>query len=1274
MVFAPFSKVVGRQSLGKTLTHGYAQSFVAAAQGSQTVHNHTFNRSSQPNKGGRPGSARFHTVFRSTSNSAAVEGRATAKAGNGDPSSNQGLTAYYDAWQKQHPPGVEVPEWKQFQFQKTIGWKTVGKSLESRHAETSELKRVPDLFFNRQGLARTHSASTVDDIKKAKARVDEPVDAGSIVNADISLNGDEYTIHRTLSETEPAHTLSTAEPQAAVINDNLASSPSNFSLSDSFGAQSTSASDFSLQATTTEADTRARLTYQKELDAAVNAPTAEHEKVHNALHIYLQALGQGLQPSRDFYIVLIDFLCRRALDVSRQEQALNLSRRRFGGFLEDGKFLLASSDVEYTMLKEDDAINKALRIFDTWNAGKNLGTLPSSTYHSLIAASAKHGLIQDMMRVHNHQVDLHIMPHASTFPLMIEALGVHGDMKSAIDIYGSYRNLAIQDHSGKPAITGRQDNDVYAAVVRAYATWGMTSEIQRFVDKITSSIASSPVNGALLTELQDVIVPKGLIKESIEAQAFERALQLVEEHNLSPAVQARAYAEIGSAAADADCLDVASQASQYAHQESADLQTSLLALHVRAGSLDEARRAWYNISALPDMQTSLIEPTVMYTLALLGRGFYDEAMSEIRQAFSRIRATTTKSHDLQEAKDRIDEAIELVGDAVMSPSTKRSAFSTIMLLRTMSENSGLITPIAEHLIASLGSHNITSLDHQDIVLALHCQVQILKTATDADSAGHHARFSFLIDTLLRRGVPIEDHTRVVVDSVLNGSRSFDRTLLYRWTERMHPRQSAPVSPASSRLPAFIPSHEPYAASTDLRASNLIDSCFDQHRAAAASQLDEALLRFKDCRRLGRHPRPSTYAKLIFNAAKERRSRLTHELLALFRSDMPFIEGQPLSAQAHITVLDSMLAAALTVGDRSTATQCHQDILFMGGAPSANTYGLYITNLNEGSMERVFDEATEAVKIFERARKEGVELTSFLFNALIGKLSKARRIDDTLRYFHEMQMLNIRPTSVTYGTVISALCRVSNASLAEMLFNEMEDQPNYRPRAAPYNSIMQFHLTTSLDSKAVLSYYNRMLSHNIAPTSHTFKLLIDTYATLSPTNIYAAERILSHDLPDARIKPEATHFSSLIHAKGCVHSDMSGALSTFEAALRRVPPHPALYQALFESFTANHDIAASGPHLAHMRAHGVKITPYIANALIKGWSSEKATAKGADVDKAKSYYDALGKEKREPSTYEAMVRGLLGVGRKEEAKEVVAECVGRGYPNAVVEKVVSVLGA
>lgn len=134
-------------------------------------------------------------------------------------------------------------------------------------------------------------------------------------------------------------------------------------------------------------------------------------------------------------------------------------------------------------------------------------------------------------------------------------------------------------------------------------------------------------------------------------------------------------------------------------------------------------------------------------------------------------------------------------------------------------------------------------------------------------------------------------------------------------------------------------------------------------------------------------------------------------------------------------------------------------------------------------------------------------------------------------------------------------------------------------------------------------------------------------------------------------------------------DMEGARKMFDSVVKDsvVPVNASLYQALFEAMVANHQVASTEPVLQQMRRRGVELTPYIANTLIHGWAAEK------NIEKAQDIYDAVGREKREPSTYEAMTRAFLAVEQRERAKGVVGEMLTRGYPSAVVNKVLELLG-
>ncbi|TPX09072.1 uncharacterized protein E0L32_001666 [Thyridium curvatum] len=490
-----------------------------------------------------------------------------------------------------------------------------------------------------------------------------------------------------------------------------------------------------------------------------------------------------------------------------------------------------------------------------------------------------------------------------------------------------------------------------------------------------------------------------------------------------------------------------------------------------------------------------------------------------------------------------------------------------------------------------------------------------------------------------------------------------------------------VSPAVSLVPeTFTPSQysstptvssyedtfDPYAHSTDFRGSSLIADDLEGPHARKGPKLSDAMGRFRNMRRAGRHPRYITYAKLISAAARDGKMDMCHDILAMARTDVPLMPQYAVVRYGWSSILDAMVGACLTLGDRGLAEQYHQELLAMGATPSANTFGLYITTLKEST--KTFDEATEAVKIFHRAKAEGVEPSSFLYNALIGKLGKARRIDDCLFYFAEMRALGIKPTSVTYGTIVNALCRVSDDKFAEELFDEMEAMPNYKARPAPYNSMMQFFLTTKRDKAKVLSYYERMLARGISPTSHTYKLLVDTHATLEPVNMVAAEAVLDRIRASGQ-QPEPVHYASLIHARGCNMHDMAGARRVFDSVVAdpSIPPSACLYQALFEGMVANHVVSESEEVLAQMRRRGVEMTPYIANTLIHGWAAER------EIGKAREVYSRVGRSRREPSTYEAMTRAYLAVEEREAAKGVASEMLGRGYPSAVVNKVLELLG-
>ncbi|KAH6635666.1 hypothetical protein B0J18DRAFT_55009 [Chaetomium sp. MPI-SDFR-AT-0129] len=524
---------------------------------------------------------------------------------------------------------------------------------------------------------------------------------------------------------------------------------------------------------------------------------------------------------------------------------------------------------------------------------------------------------------------------------------------------------------------------------------------------------------------------------------------------------------------------------------------------------------------------------------------------------------------------------------------------------------------------------------------------------------------------------IRDENPQLADEVEEGTQFVSNFMTARGI--VDPRTiPEPTPPQSFATPPFLQtaavakeedSFDPYSHHVDLRVSALIQHNLEWVGAESKMKAKrwDSFDKLHKMRRAGRHPRYIIYAKLITAAGKED-FNMAENILAMAREDVPPLPQYPAVRLGWTWILDAMIAACLQHGLRELAEKYHQEVLAMGSTPSANTYGLYITTLRDAG--KAVDEATEALQIFLRAKAEGVEPTSFLYNTVIGKLGKARRIDDCLFYFAEMRALGIVPTSVTYGTVINALCRVGDETFAEELFNTMEAMPNYKPRPAPYNSMMQFFLTTKRNKAKVIEYYQRMLKNKIAPTAHTFKLLVDSHATLEPVDMVAAEGVLE-DISRAGMAPEAVHYAALIHAHGCILHDMKSARKVFDKVTksgnRTMVTSACLYQALLEAMVANHEIAETESVVELMKRQGVSLTPYMANTLIHGWAAANK------VDKAKEIYDAIARVNREPSTYEAMTRAYLSVPRREDANSVVSEMLTRGYASAVVNKVLELLG-
>ncbi len=1264
MPFKPFAHLY-RVGIAKGITHTYAPSVIASSQTLGQFQNHSavakFSKTSH-----------LQHAFNNASGSSgagAKAGYTTQSAGN-----DAGLAQYYAAFQHAQQTGDDS-DWRQHQFARRIGWKHSETATSTKSHHRLESTKAVDILRPSSARvlpSRTHSENVVYDKKAHEAEDTDSIRPSQRTIESTEVDDDVGTpVLSTRAGTPLLEQESSQGSQSYTTPPTDATSPleESSTLSDKIvrlGQQHRYAEIPAVfESLIKDGLVPTVDAYNHILISAIQLSSG-YQPYPRALEVYSDMTKRTVKANDATYGILLQFLTAQSLEVHQVQKQLDKRALRYG--TRAHPFVFSSTSQQQQLYADDTSLAFATKLYSIARASFKDFSLSAAVYNGLVRACAQAGMTDQVTELLADMKDDDVRIDPALYTTIIDAYATNNDVAAAQSLYEQYRDLAISRAANDPL-----DMHVYSALIKAYYHAGLADTGLRFFEKVIQSFKGAANEKLLMDSLTTAFVLDGLVQHHLDNRAFATALESLSGFELEHSVKEQALGKICIAAADADHTADSLRAYSAITTPAAKAESAmaLTAMYLRTKDVNAARSMWREARELPVPLTT--DSAAMFGVGFIQGGHVEEAIAEGRAMFQRIRNSAKYQAAREDAMAEIDEAIVLFGEALMKQQAVVSAQTSVSLLRAMIENGGLVSPVAENAIASLGPECIHQLSSQDIALALHIQAQMLPAdlAAGLDIA-HSARFSHLLETVLNRGILMDPSTLAVVGEAVPRIGTIRPDLLQKWQEFLQPTPKtaaplpvSPVTPQSAFVEqaAITEAYDPYAHATDFRASKIISEMLESTSGRIENHLNDALSRFRNVRRAGRHLQYAAYGKLITAAGKAKQPNVISEILGMAQVDVPFSLDIPSVRSGWIGILDSTVAACLTVGDRRLAGKYHQQLLDMGAAPSANTFGIYITTL-----EGTFDEATEAVKVFQRAVTEGVAPSVFLYNAVIGKLGKARRIDDCLRYFGEMQNLGMRPSSVTYGTLVNALCRTSEENFAVEMFDEMEAAPNYRPRPAPYNSIIQYFLNTKRDRSKVLQYYERMKARNIRPTSHTYKLLIEANASLEPVNLDAAEKILE-EMKASGIEPEAVHYGTLIHARGCVMHDMAGARAVFDSVVNSgtIRLTDNLYQNLLEAMVANHEVAKTPETLEDMVRRGVSMTPYIANTLIHGWAGE------GDVAKAKSIFNQLSQNKREPSTYEAMARAFLSAEDHASANAVVQEMLRKGYPAAVSEKVLALIG-
>ncbi|WFD35290.1 hypothetical protein MCUN1_002141 [Malassezia cuniculi] len=465
---------------------------------------------------------------------------------------------------------------------------------------------------------------------------------------------------------------------------------------------------------------------------------------------------------------------------------------------------------------------------------------------------------------------------------------------------------------------------------------------------------------------------------------------------------------------------------------------------------------------------------------------------------------------------------------------------------------------------------------------------------------------------------------------------------------------------------------------------------------------------------GVYPPPGTIAPLINGYGRDGDVKTIDELYAIVLHVLAAQKADSdMRMRGWVQAEDAMITALSHAGETRRANSHRERLVAAGQAPSASAYAALIATIQERT-----DDAAIAEELFNESQRLGVRPTTYLFNTVISKLSRARKAEQALQLFDAIRNARVRPTSVTFGAAINACVRTGDEARAIALFSEMESQKSFQPRVPPYNTMIQYYVYSRPQRDRALYYFEKMQAAGVRPSAHTYKLLLDMWGTIDPVQPDRQQAVFAKLSADRLVSVQGTHWASLIHTHGTVLHNLDRAIEIFESIAEHAPmprggvstvPDAVVYEALIAVFVAHGRTDLMPAYTTRMLGQGILPTAYIANLLIKGYAAdgplglaearrvfnsmsdppagvaaagnhlprhhgagalkqfrERPAQRGGSlaIDSA----NVLGAHvNREPSTYETMIRAELSHGNVAEAYKVLDRMKARAFPAALVNR-------
>ncbi|KAI8636084.1 hypothetical protein BD408DRAFT_109533 [Parasitella parasitica] len=958
------------------------------------------------------------------------------------------------------------------------------------------------------------------------------------------------------------------------------------------------------------------------------------------MNAYHDMISTGVRPSSQTYALLIRTLCNRDTEVQKTVSMLKRQIARTGNAVDN-----------LCDLENEKNVEKALALFSKAVNEKSTQAFDINLYNSLLRVLSHKGNTEDGLYIYEHLESAHnANPNSMTFANLINLFGAAGDLAAVRECFKEYKTIM-------KFLPYHDSTYVYNALVYAHVSAG---DIPGALDIIENTMVNDKVKITILPF--NKIMRRACFDGNLET--VNSILAKLEADNQLPKPDASTYGVVLSAYSHSKDFDKASKVYHSLLEHDISKQYGHLADYAFACTNNH----------LPDQAFDVVKAMTSRGLQLDSSLFAGVVMSFVNNDRMKDAVTTFNSLiELYTKSSFFNENSPVCNIALDLSRNCKDFDDALSILRVIYNFSIHPTP-----------------DVCESVLNLYQEAKSSPDVWQRVSKGLDERsFVIIYDMVFRKTNTPEEFCNLAFDLLkdmhsLNLSptatvyiRALTRMKKYQATEyeARWKAEFAPYLPAIEDQIKMAPKAEDVvgASSTDpngsknmVRSSKIniasdllsgkaLDAVLGGNYTEAMDILDNKIIK------QGSIPTPEAVRDMIQHSTKLGRLDIAQDIYKTVIDSVGLLEGGRKNRGYH-AIYNSMLVAYARNGDLNSAKTFYDKLRELNLFPDGDAYGSLLACTSNSTT----DESTDALAIYEESRKHNIRPTVYLYNVILSKLAKCRKIEPVLRIFNEMAQFGVVPNSITYASVISACIRCSSEGRAAQYFQEMISSPKYQPRIGAYNSMIQFYVQEKPNREKALEYYNLSKQFNLKPSLHTYKLLMEAYANIPAYDMLTAHKLLSEMKKRHGYSPTAAHYATLIRSYGCLHRDVQSAVAVYKEMQKAdIQADETVYQAMMNTYIDNNDMNSAQLIYKDMLAQGTKSSPYIENLFIAGYSAQGQLDKAEQVFENMNDSDYLVKE---PSTYEAMAKAYIDNGDKEKALEVVQQMRSRDFPTKVVDGV------